>query len=192
MFSKKNKITKNNIVEVADFLNKKSIPSIIVSDLNIQGDLISEGAIEIGGIVNGNVKCNFVTIRKGAKINGNVVADNLVINGAVEGIMQAKHLSVTSSAVVKGTLEYGFLSVESGADIKGKLVRKQYKDLESVKEIEQEAEFVAKIDDIFSNKKQKNNALTHDNSEVLDVTPVNNTKKKKNNKASSKKAKAKS
>ncbi len=190
MFSKKNKITKNNIVEVADFLNKKSIPSIIVSDLNIQGDLISEGAIEIGGIVNGNIKCNFVTIRKGAKINGDVKADNLVINGIVDGLMQAKHISVTSSAVVKGTLEYGFLNVESGADIAGKLVKKQYKELDSVKEIAQEVEFVAKIDDIFSDKKKKNKLLPHDTSEVIDITADNNIKKKKKNKASSEKSKS--
>jgi len=171
MFSRKNKINKNNVVEVADFLNRKSIPSIIVSDLNIQGDLISEGAIEIGGIVNGNVKCNYVTIRKGAEINGDVQADNLVVNGNVNGTMTAKHLSVTSTGKVRGTLEYGFLNVEAGADIEGKLKKKQYQELEdlSTQEEGNKDEFIPKIENILNNNNTSFKVV--EGGKVEEVTP---------------------
>ena len=116
MFSKKSKVVKNNVTEITDLV-RKSIPSIIVSDLNIKGDLTSEGAIEIGGSVNGNIRCNYVTIRKGAKINGNIEAGTLIIHGYVEGKAKARNISVASAGHVKGKIEYGYLNIESGATI---------------------------------------------------------------------------
>lgn len=130
MFSKKKPSSNgnSNIVKFSDFSNARSIPSIIVSDLNIKGDLISKGSIEIGGNVEGNIKCSFVTIRKGANIKGDIYAENLIINGKVNGFMRAKNVSVTSFGDVEGSLHYNYLNVESGADIKGKLVKEKLQD----------------------------------------------------------------
>ncbi len=128
MFSKKGKNAAQNNVEVLE-INRKAIPSIIVSDLNIEGDLISEGAIEIGGKVNGNIKCAQVTIRKSAFINGDIEAENLIIHGNVKGKILARNVSVTSHAQIRGAVEYGFLNVESGADIDCKFKRKIFEDV---------------------------------------------------------------
>ncbi|MBL6621412.1 MAG: polymer-forming cytoskeletal protein [Rickettsiales bacterium] len=130
MFSKKksSSINNANIVKLSDFASSRSIPSIIVSDMNIKGDLISNGSIEIGGKVEGNIKCSFVTIRKGADIKGDIYADNLIINGKVNGVMRAKNVSITSFGDIEGSLHYNFLNVESGADIKGRLVKEKLQD----------------------------------------------------------------
>ncbi|MBT4878608.1 MAG: polymer-forming cytoskeletal protein [Alphaproteobacteria bacterium] len=183
MFSKKNKTINNNIVEVTNFASKKSIPSIIVSDLNIKGDLISEGAIEIGGIVTGNIKCNFVTVRRGAKIKGNIIADNLTINGDVEGIMQAKHLAVTATAKVKGALEYGFLNIEAGANIDGKLVKKQYEELSIIQDVN-------KLNNICEANNKNTNILELEKQDILDVSKkIEKTVTKKQSLAKKTKAK---
>ena len=139
MFSKKNPHLSPKLIEQNNF-SKGVIPSIIVSDLNIAGDLVSEGSIEIGGKVTGNVLCDNVTIRKGAEINGNIKAKNLTINGVVNGKIDTEYLFITGSAHIIGEISYNYLSVESGADIDGYLKRKEHQD-----EIDAEENSEAKI-----------------------------------------------
>ena len=126
MFSKKNSLLTTKTIEQGNF-SKGVIPSIIVSDLNIEGDLVSEGSIEIGGKVNGNVLCDNVTIRKEAEIKGNIKAKNLTIHGFIDGKIDTEYLFITGSAKITGKISYNYLSVESGADIDGYLKRKKHK-----------------------------------------------------------------
>lgn len=154
MFSKKNKITNLNIVEMTDFA-KKSIPSIIVSDLNIQGDLVSEGAIEIGGKVKGNVLCDHVTIRRGAEITGDIKSKQLIIHGLVKGEISSEHLSITSSGKVRGTIEYGYMSVESGADIECNCKKIIFETIQQV----DDQEFIPKIENVLNGNKVEKEIL---------------------------------
>ncbi len=94
---------------------KPSIPSVIVADLNIEGDLVSEGIVEIAGNVTGNIKCNAVIIRKEASIKGDIKADYLEIIGEVTGILFAKHIVVKAGANIDGSVKYQDLSIEKGA-----------------------------------------------------------------------------
>ena len=112
MFSRKKKLT-NNLPAVS------SAPSIIVSDLNISGDLVSQGSIEIGGNVNGNIKCNNVIIRKESKVKGDIFADNLTINGTVIGTLNADNIFINESADFEGKVNYINLTTEPGANING-------------------------------------------------------------------------
>lgn len=178
---------KPNVVEVSNFSNK-SVPSIIVSDLNIQGDLVSEGAIEIGGNVKGNVRCHHVTIRKGAQITGDIESDNLIINGAINGTITAKNISITASGEVKGTIEYGYLSVEAGANIDCRCKKKNFKELEDV--VDQEQEFIPQIENILSDHNKSEEDTENDNgtekseNNVTDISEQKSFKKKRKRKSS--------
>jgi cytoskeletal protein CcmA (bactofilin family) len=182
MFSKKKSqlSNNNNIVKLSDFSVSRSIPSIIVSDLAIKGDLISKGAVEIGGEVKGNIRCSFVTVRKGSNIIGDIYADNLVINGKVNGVIRAKNVSVTSSADVEGLLYYNYLNVESGADIKGRLIKE--KSEENITDANEVNEFIPQINGILAY-----NELPEEN---LDLSLDKTLEKVRKNNAKSKKAKA--
>ena len=180
MFSKKSNINNPNIVEMTDF-SKKSIPSIIVSDLNIQGDLVSEGAIEIGGKVKGNVLCDHVTVRKGAEITGNIKSKQLIVHGLVSGEIVASNLSISSSGIVRGTIEYGYMSVESGADIECSCKKTNFdEEIKQVSHSENE-EYIPQIENILNNQDSPQN----------DVIDIANTELDSDNKLGIKKKKKK-
>ena len=114
MFSRKNKV-KGKIDSKVDqkpkkeITNKKisnDIPSIIVADLNIEGDLVSHGSVEVGGKVEAHVRCNNVVVRKEARIHGNIHADEVSVFGYVDGKIHAKNVNVKDTGFVEGIIEY--------------------------------------------------------------------------------------
>ena len=71
--------------------SRKIPPSVVSSDVNILGNIISDGALDIDAKVNGNVKCHNLTVRANGKIKGDVVADVVQIYGEVKGLIKAKN-----------------------------------------------------------------------------------------------------
>lgn len=104
-------------------LVKKVAPSIIVSDLDIAGNLSSDGIIEIGGKVRGDIKSNIVVIRKEAIINGTISANTVMVYGNVRGPINAKEIKLYSTANVVGKIEYEKMSMEIGALFNGECIK---------------------------------------------------------------------
>lgn len=114
MFSNNNKtetkITKMNLM-----------PSIISESLTIEGNLISEGEVQIDGTVNGDVAAANLTVGQSAVINGEIDASVLTIRGYVDGRIKGEEISIMSTATVKGDVIHTSLSIEPGAKIDGHL-----------------------------------------------------------------------
>jgi cytoskeletal protein CcmA (bactofilin family) len=104
---------------------KKSVPSIVSADLNILGNLVSEGLIDIDGVIEGNIKADQVTIRNNGKIRGDIAANVVHIYGEVQGVIRASSVFLYSSCRIEGIVVHQSLSVEDGAFIDGKLKRMQ-------------------------------------------------------------------
>lgn len=98
-------------------------PSIISADMNILGNLISDGTIDIDGRVEGNVKAHHVTVRAGGRIHGDLHADVAQVYGQVRGVVRAREAHLYASCHVEGTIMHETLSVEDGAFIDGKFKR---------------------------------------------------------------------
>lgn len=109
--------------KVASPLSRKSAPSIISSDMNILGNVISEGFLDIDGRVEGNVRCITAAIREHGVIRGDVTADAVEIYGHVAGIVKAKAVTLYATAKVEGTIMHESLSIEDGAFVDGKFKR---------------------------------------------------------------------
>lgn len=116
---KKNKTTDNMGVP----LPKKTSPSVVSSDMNVLGHVISDGHIDINGRVEGNVKCRSVTLRENGIVVGDVIADTVQIYGEVEGLVKASDVSLFETARVTGTIMHESLSIEDGAFVDGKFKR---------------------------------------------------------------------
>ena len=101
----------------------KSNPTIISSDLIIEGEVRSEGLIEIEGTVNGIVKGRSVIIREKGSITGELVCDILQLKGRLEGEVSSKSISIFSKGYLKGNIGYETLSVEDGALIDGQFTK---------------------------------------------------------------------
>lgn len=118
---KKNKTDKTR--SAGSGLINKTTPSVISSNMNILGNIISSGFVDIDGTVEGNVKCNSTTIRVNGKIQGDVVADVVQIYGQVEGLVKAKEVHLYKTARVTGIIMHESLSIEDGAEVDGKFKR---------------------------------------------------------------------
>lgn len=94
-------------------------PSIISRDLNIVGDLLSEGEIQIDGTVNGDIRTRVLIIGETAKVKGEIVAETVRILGSVDGQIKAKVVKLAQSAHVIGDILHEDLSIETGAFLEG-------------------------------------------------------------------------
>ncbi len=97
------------------------VPSIISPDLEIVGDLKSDGEIQIDGTVKGDVKSHMLTVGERGKIDGSTVAETVRIFGTVNGRVQAKTVRLAKSAKVTADITHETLSIEAGAYFEGKV-----------------------------------------------------------------------
>lgn len=106
---------KNNERRTAVTNAPRSIPSIISAGLYVQGDLRTEGNIEIDGEVEGNIRCDTVTVRRDGVVKGNISANEIFLDGSANGMIKGKNIYVAPGATVSGVLFYDTLTVKDGA-----------------------------------------------------------------------------
>lgn len=102
---------------------RNAAPSLISRDMNILGNLISDGVVDIDGRIEGNVRASKVTVRKDGMINGDLQADEIEIYGQVKGLVRAKDVHLYATAKVEGSIMHEILSMEEGAFVDGKFKR---------------------------------------------------------------------
>jgi len=119
----KKKKTKTENPAGKNITKRKSVPSLISDDMNILGNLISDGYVDINGHIEGNVKCESLTVRDNGMVKGDVFADMVQVYGQVSGIIKARHVLLASTARVRGVVMHESMSVEDGAFIDGQCKR---------------------------------------------------------------------
>ena len=93
----------------------RNIPSVISGDMNVNGDFISKGSLEIEGKIEGNITCDTVAVRKNAEVKGNISATNVYLDGKANGMIKGKNILVSPGATVSGVIYYDTLTVKDGA-----------------------------------------------------------------------------
>lgn len=99
--------------------------SILSSDLMIKGNLRTSGDIQIEGQVEGDIRAHLLTVGEGATIKGEVMADDVVVNGRVIGRVRGLKVRLTSSARVEGDIIHKTIAIESGAHFEGSVQRQE-------------------------------------------------------------------
>ena len=98
--------------------------SLVGETMQLEGDLRSSGALDIAGLINGNVFVSEMIITETGSIRGAIEAGSIEINGHVEGKISADTIIVGKSAVIKGDIFFkNTLKTEEGADIDGYIKR---------------------------------------------------------------------
>ena len=116
----KNPKKENRFIKKFEIINSfKTLPSIIASNLSIEGIINSTGTIEIEGYIKGNIIGNSISIRETGKVEGEISANQVNIRGKFTGNIKAKNLNIFSKAEVFGEIAYQNLTVEDGASIDG-------------------------------------------------------------------------
>jgi cytoskeletal protein CcmA (bactofilin family) len=102
---------------------KNSNMSVFAPNLNVTGNVKSEGILEIEGKIKGDIIGNTVTLRESASVEGTILAQVVNVKGKFEGTIKSEKINISGKASINGTLEYMTLSVEDGASIFGDLKR---------------------------------------------------------------------
>ncbi|VAV88465.1 hypothetical protein MNBD_ALPHA06-1698 [hydrothermal vent metagenome] len=100
-------------------MSQHSTPSILSGDLAITGSIISEGEIQLDGVVEGDIKANSITIGEKSVIKGEVVAETIIVRGKVSGKIRGRQIQLASTARVEGDITHSSLSMENGAFFEG-------------------------------------------------------------------------
>src|SRR6056297_3550070 len=93
--------------------------STLSSDLTVNGNLKTTGDVNVEGTVEGDVRAHLLTIGEGATVRGEVIADDVVINGRIIGRVRGLKVRLTSTARVEGDIIHKTIAIESGAHFEG-------------------------------------------------------------------------
>jgi cytoskeletal protein CcmA (bactofilin family) len=103
----------------------KPAASVLSSDLTIVGNLKTSGDVQIEGIVEGDIRAHLLTVGESATIRGEIVADDIVVNGRVIGRVRGLKVRLTSTARVEGDIIHKTIAIESGAHFEGSVQRQE-------------------------------------------------------------------
>ncbi len=106
-----------------DTLIRKNPPTIIASDMHLLGNIISDGALDIDGNIEGNVTCKSIVIRRHGIILGDVIADSVHVYGTVRGLIRAHEVNLYATCKVEGVIMHASLTIEDGAFVDGQFKR---------------------------------------------------------------------
>ena len=117
-------------------MGEKSIAlfTIISSDAFLEGTLSSEGGVRIDGRFRGRIECEgTIVISKSGKVEGEIVADDIVVAGELSGNVTAKEgLHLSQSGKLYGDIFVGTLVMEQGVIFEGNCRMLSRQELESM------------------------------------------------------------
>jgi cytoskeletal protein CcmA (bactofilin family) len=93
--------------------------STIGEELTITGNVSSKGELHLNGRVLGDVHCLALVLGENAQLEGNVVAEDVMVRGRLIGSVRALRVMLQSTARVEGDLFHKSLSLEQGAYFEG-------------------------------------------------------------------------
>jgi cytoskeletal protein CcmA (bactofilin family) len=93
--------------------------STIGEDLVITGNVTSKGKLHLNGQVQGDVHCVALVLGESAQLEGNVVADDVLIRGRLIGSVCALNVTLESKSHVEGNVFHKSLSIERDTHFEG-------------------------------------------------------------------------
>lgn len=98
-------------------------PSLIGKEIKIVGKISSKGALQLDGVLEGEIIASKLVIEKSAKVIGSVSSEDLVIKGRIIGPVFGKKVRFGSSARVEGDTFHETIAIEDGAYYEGSIKR---------------------------------------------------------------------
>ena len=91
--------------------------SIIGLNMRITSSVLSHGAVICAGKIDGNVECESLHILPRGKLNGDILANHVIIDGLVIGNVKAKRVQMARHADFSLDLCCAGIEVDEGAKI---------------------------------------------------------------------------
>ena len=93
--------------------------SSLSSEMTVVGKIVCKGVLRIYGLVEGEVSASNALIAHGARIQGDIVAEELTVAGRVEGDIYALRVKLQGTAHVEGDIYHRSLSMDEHACFEG-------------------------------------------------------------------------
>jgi len=95
----------------------------ISPDTFIIGKIVCDEPVNIFGRIEGEVRGSSVNVCNGARVDGNLFAEDLVVGGSVRGTIKATRVKLLSTADVEGEICHQLLLIEEKARFEGTSTR---------------------------------------------------------------------
>jgi cytoskeletal protein CcmA (bactofilin family) len=102
---------------------KGAFPTVVTHEMHIIGNIVSDGVIDFDGTIDGNIRCQMITIRERGRVNGEIIADTVLVYGKVVGLIRSRHAHLFSTCHIEGVVMHESITIEDGAFIDGKCKR---------------------------------------------------------------------
>jgi cytoskeletal protein CcmA (bactofilin family) len=99
--------------------------TIIGQGLKVVGKITAEGLVKIYGQVEGELNCTSLILARKAELKGAITAEKVVIDGKVEGPVDAADVVLGPSAHVIGDIRHQHLRIGKGAYFEGRSMHVQ-------------------------------------------------------------------
>lgn len=102
--------------------------TLITAQAEIHGDIRLSDALQIEGVVHGNILADpdskaEVTVGIKGVVIGEIRAPHIVVNGEVRGnLYSSAHLTLNKKAKISGDVHYSMMEVVMGAKVNGKMI----------------------------------------------------------------------
>jgi cytoskeletal protein CcmA (bactofilin family) len=100
------------------------VPAIICAGIILRGELESAGDIQFDGTMEGDICCANLVVGDQAVIQGDVIANDVMVRGRIQGGIRARKVYLFSGSYVEGAIHYGALTIETGAELDGSFQRR--------------------------------------------------------------------
>jgi cytoskeletal protein CcmA (bactofilin family) len=103
--------------------------------LTVNGILDTEGELHIYGNVVGRINADRLVLRASGRVEGDIVARDVQIEGHLNGRVFARNVTVDSSANVSGRIFHNTVSVAFGARVDGRMPWRPLNYFETLEEL---------------------------------------------------------
>ena len=95
--------------------------SVLHDGIRIEGNWSSDGIVDFGGTIVGDLTADTIILTKTGKITGNIRARHVTIEGTVNGSISAYTLSISAGAEVQADIGAQEVAIDFGAKVNGVL-----------------------------------------------------------------------
>lgn len=100
-------------------------PSIVTSEVVIDGSLVTGGELQVDGAINGDTRAQSIVVGEHGSIHGEVIAEDLILHGRVIGPVRAVRVHVYTGAHLEGDVICEAISIDDDAYVNGKITRSE-------------------------------------------------------------------
>jgi len=111
-------------VPAAILKDTKQRRSVLHDGIMIKGDWHSDGIVEFGGAITGDLTVDVLVVTSTGTVEGNVRARSVTVEGHLNGTIAAIDVILSPTAILLGEIEAEKIQVDFGAQVEGRLTAK--------------------------------------------------------------------